>query len=107
MRIDNKPPTFITDATDISNRNNKTSSADRNVSKSSSQPQVVSIAKDEMHISSSQRLLKEIKEQLITMPDSREDLIKDLRHRFETDTYTVSGKEIATKIVNTAYNKLF
>ena len=41
------------------------------------------------------------------MPDVRADKIADLKERIANGTYNVSGKDIASKIINTALEDVF
>lgn len=60
----------------------------------------VSISEKGKDVSEMTRTLKE-------MPDVRADKISDLKERIANGTYNVSGKDIASKIINTALEDVF
>ena len=60
----------------------------------------VSISEKGKDVSEMTRTLKE-------MPDVRADKIADLKERIANGTYNVSGKDIASKIINTALEDVF
>lgn len=81
----------------------------RNVEKVSANDKQNSAAveSDAVSISEKGKDVSEMTRTLKEMPDVRADKIADLKERIANGTYNVSGKDIASKIVNTALEDVF
>ena len=81
-------------------RNEKKVSANDKQNSAAVESDAVSISEKGKDVSEMTRTLKE-------MPDVRADKIADLKERIANGTYNVSGKDIASKIINTALEDVF
>ena len=81
----------------------------RNVEKVSANDKQNSAAveSDAVSISEKGKDVSEMTRTLKEMPDVRADKIADLKERIANGTYNVSGKDIASKIINTALEDVF
>ncbi len=81
----------------------------RNVEKVSANDKQNSVAveSDAVSISEKGKDVSEMTRTLKEMPDVRADKIADLKERIAAGTYNVSGKDIASKIINTALEDVF
>ncbi len=81
----------------------------RNVEKISANDKQNSAAveSDAVSISEKGKDVSEMTRTLKEMPDVRADKIADLKERIANGTYNVSGKDIASKIINTALEDVF
>lgn len=81
----------------------------RNVEKVSANDKQNSAAveSDAVSISEKGKDVSEMTRTLKEMPDVRDDKIADLKERIANGTYNVSGKDIASKIINTALEDVF
>lgn len=81
----------------------------RNVEKVSANDKQNSAAveSDAVSISEKGKDVSEMTRTLKEMPDVRADKIADLKDRIAAGTYNVSGKDIASKIINTALEDVF
>lgn len=81
----------------------------RNVEKVSANDKQNSAAveSDAVSISEKGKDVSEMTRTLKEMPDVRADKIADLKERISNGTYNVSGKDIASKIINTALEDVF
>jgi negative regulator of flagellin synthesis FlgM len=81
----------------------------RNVEKVSANDKQNSAAveSDAVSISEKGKDVSEMTRTLKEMPDVRADKIADLKERIAAGTYNVSGKDIASKIINTALEDVF
>ena len=81
----------------------------RNVEKVSANDKQNSAAveSDAVSISEKGKDVSEMTRTLKEMPDVRADKIADLKGRIANGTYNVSGKDIASKIINTALEDVF
>lgn len=81
----------------------------RNVEKVSANDKQDSAAveRDAVSISEKGKDVSEMTRTLKEMPDVRADKIADLKERIANGTYNVSGKDIASKIINTALEDVF
>lgn len=81
----------------------------RNVEKVSANDKQNSVAveSDAVSISEKGKDVSEMTRTLKEMPDVRADKIADLKERIANGTYNVSGKDIASKIINTALEDVF
>ncbi len=60
------------------------------------------VESDEVSISEKGKDVSEMTRTLKEMPDVRADKVADLKERIANGTYNISGKDIASKIINTA-----
>lgn len=81
----------------------------RNVEKVSTNEtqDTTAVESDAVSISEKGKDVSEMTRTLKEMPDVRADKIADLKERIANGTYNVSGKDIASKIVNTALEDVF
>lgn len=81
----------------------------RNVEKVSANDKQNSAAveSDAVSISEKGKDVSEMTRTLKEMPDVRADKIADLKERIAAGTYNISGKDIASKIINTALEDVF
>ena len=81
----------------------------RNVEKVSANDKqnAVAVESDAVSISEKGKDVSEMTRTLKEMPDVRADKIADLKERIANGTYNVSGKDIASKIINTALEDVF
>ncbi len=81
----------------------------RNVEKVSANDKENSVAveSDAVSISEKGKDVSEMTRTLKEMPDVRADKIADLKERIANGTYNVSGRDIASKIINTALEDVF
>lgn len=81
----------------------------RNVEKVSANDKQNSAAveSDAVSISEKGKDVSEMTRTLKEMPDVRADKIADLKERIANGTYNISGKDIASKIINTALEDVF
>lgn len=81
----------------------------RNVEKVSANDKqnTVAVESDAVSISEKGKDVSEMTRTLKEMPDVRADKIADLKERIANGTYNVSGKDIASKIINTALEDVF
>lgn len=59
------------------------------------------VESDEVSISEKGKDVSEMTRTLKEMPDVRADKVADLKERIANGTYNISGKDIASKIINT------
>ena len=80
----------------------------KNVEKvSAEQQQASTVESDNVTISEKGKDVSEMTRTLKSMPEVRADKIADLKERIANGTYNVSGKDIASKIINTALEDVF
>ncbi len=81
----------------------------RNVEKVSANDKQNSAAveSDAVSISEKGKDVSEMTRTLKEMPDVRADKIADLKERIANGTYNVSGRDVASKIINTALEDVF
>lgn len=81
----------------------------RNVEKVSANDKQNSAAveSDAVSISEKGKDVSEMTRTLKEMPDVRADKIADLKERIANGTYNISGRDIASKIINTALEDVF
>ena len=65
------------------------------------------VESDEVSISEKGKDVSEMTRTLKEMPDVRADKVADLKERIANGTYNISGKDIASKIINTALEDVF
>lgn len=65
------------------------------------------VESDEVSISEKGKDVSEMTRTLKEMPDVRADKVADLKERITNGTYNISGKDIASKIINTALEDVF
>ena len=65
------------------------------------------VESDEVSISEKGKDVSEMTRTLKEMPDVRADKVADLKERIANGTYNMSGKDIASKIINTALEDVF
>lgn len=65
------------------------------------------VESDEVSISEKGKDVSEMTRTLKEMPDVRADIVADLKERIANGTYNISGKDIASKIINTALEDVF
>ena len=65
------------------------------------------VESDEVSISEKVKDVSEMTRTLKEMPDVRADKVADLKERIANGTYNISGKDIASKIINTALEDVF
>lgn len=65
------------------------------------------VESDEVSISEKGKDVSEMTCTLKEMPDVRADKVADLKERIANGTYNISGKDIASKIINTALEDVF
>ena len=65
------------------------------------------VESDEVSISEKGKDVSEMTRTLKDMPDVRADKVADLKERIANGTYNISGKDIASKIINTALEDVF
>ena len=65
------------------------------------------VESDEVSISEKGKDVTEMTRTLKEMPDVRADKVADLKERIANGTYNISGKDIASKIINTALEDVF
>ncbi len=78
----------------------------RNVEKVSANDKQNSAAVESDAVSISEKG-KDVSEMTRTLKEMRADKISDLKERIANGTYNVSGKDIASKIINTALEDVF
>lgn len=102
MRIDSNMMSGMDTLEQTSRKRNveKVSVNDKQNSAAAVESDAVSISEKGKDVSEMTRTLKE-------MPDVRADKIADLKERIANGTYNVSGKDIASKIINTALEDVF
>ncbi len=101
MRIDSNMPSGM-DTLEKTSRKKDVEKGSTNDKQTSAIPEsdAVSISEKSKDISEMISILKEL-------PDTRADKVADLKEKIASGTYSVSGKDIATKIVNTALEDVF
>jgi negative regulator of flagellin synthesis FlgM len=57
-------------------------------------------SEDNVHISARARELMEAQHAAKAIPDVREDKVAEVKHRIETGTYKVDGKQIAVNMIH-------
>ena len=65
------------------------------------------VESDEVSISEKGKDVSEMTRTLKEMPYVRADKVADLKERIANGTYNISGKDIASKIINTALEDVF
>lgn len=65
------------------------------------------VESDEVSISEKGKDVSEMTSTLKEMPDVRADKVAELKERIANGTYNISGKDIASKIINTALEDVF
>ncbi len=65
------------------------------------------VESDEVSISEKGKDVSEMTRTLKEMPDVRADKVADLKERIANGPYNISGKDIASKIINTALEDVF
>ena len=65
------------------------------------------VESDEVSISEKGKDVSEMTRTLKEMPDVRADKVADLKERIANGTYNISGKDISSKIINTALEDVF
>ena len=65
------------------------------------------VESDEVSISEKGKDVSEMTRTLKEMPDVRADKVADLKERIANGKYNISGKDIASKIINTALEDVF
>ena len=65
------------------------------------------VESDEVSISEKGKDVSEMTRTLKEMPDVRADKVADLKERIANGTYNISGKDIASKIINPALEDVF
>ena len=65
------------------------------------------VESDEVSISEKGKDVSEMTRTLKEMPDVSADKVADLKERIANGTYNISGKDIASKIINTALEDVF
>ncbi len=65
------------------------------------------VESDEVSISEKGKDVSEMTRTLKEMPDVRAYKVADLKERIANGTYNISGKDIASKIINTALEDVF
>lgn len=76
----------------------------KNVKKVDKTASVVS-KRDVVSISNSARDFQSIMKSLKEVPDVRQDKVNDLKGKYETGNYSISGKEISDKLINSVFDK--
>lgn len=61
---------------------------------------------DKLEISQTGKDYQIAKQALKSVPDVREDRVKEMKERIASGTYNVSAEEVANKIVENYYNEL-
>lgn len=61
--------------------------------------------KDGVEFSEIGRDIQTVKEGIKNAPDIRQDKVKDILERMESGTYSVSGKDLADRIVNKYFDE--
>ncbi len=104
MRIDNNMMSGMKGMDTLEQTSRK-----RNIEKTSADSsQSVNVAEsDAVSISEKGKDVVEMTRSLKEMPDIRADKIANLKAKIANGTYNISGKDIATKIVNTALEDIF
>lgn len=103
MRIDNNIMSNLDNLNQLSRKKDieKTSSANSQATTTSN------IEKDKVDISANGKEAVDMTKLLKDLPDVRREKVEELKARIANDTYNVSGKDIAEKIVNSALHDLF
>ena len=92
---------------DTLNQTSRKKDIEKTNAASSQAATVNTVEKDSVQISANGKEVVDMAKTLRDLPDVRRDRIEELKARIANDTYNVSGKDIAAKIVNSALNGLF